>query len=956
VDAKEGGRVTFFLKTKLYVPPVRPDLVSRPHLIGRLNAGLRRRLTLVSAPAGFGKTTLLLEWMGQRETPVAWLSLDEGDNDPVRFWSYVVAALQSVQAGVGKAALGMLRSPQPPPIESILTTVINESAEGPDPLILVLDDAHTVAAQPIHDGLAFLLNHLPRNMHLVIASRADPPLPLALLRGRDQLIELRTADLRFTSDEAAAFLNEVKGLGLSAEDVAALEARTEGWITGLQLAALALQGTLSMEGRDVARITSFIEGFTGSHRYILDYLVEQVLSHQPQATRSFLLQTSVLDRLTGPLCDAILERGESAHQRASESASRRLAGPPVQDGGSQVVLEQLEEANLFIVPLDDERRWYRYHHLFADVLRSLLERTQPDLVPALHGRASEWYEKSGLIAEAVSHALSAGDVDRVTRLVATNALAMMEHGELTTATFARWVEALPGEVARSRPWLCVSHAWALVYAGQFSAIEPCLQDAERALTRAKRVGSDLPQAEGPALCDAEVQHVAGHIAAIRGYLASLDEDMPQAVKLAREALERLPSEDLMARAWAATLLVSTLRHSGDLVAAARASAEAVAISQASGDRHVAVNVLCNLAGLQIVQGRLHEAAANCRRAIQVADEYVRQVGRPLMVAAYAHAYLSQVLCEWNELDGAMHHARKSLELCQQWGIGEALNLGTISLARALAAEGDLEGALVALQQTKRVDDYVSTWWALSIDATVARVRLMQGDVAAASRWVEESGLSADDELRWPRADAYRTLARILIVQGRARPEPSLIDEALRLLARLLGAAEAMGAMSSVIATLVLQALALQAKGEDDRALRVLERALSLAEPGGYVRTFVDEGAPMGELLRQAAARGIALDAVGGLLAALEDETREERRTTGSRSSSCAGRTSVVEPLTRRELEVLRLLAAGLSNRGIADALVIAVGTVKKHLKNIYRKLGVHSRTQAVARARDQGLL
>jgi len=903
--------------------------VPRPRLIERLNAGLHRKLTLISAPAGFGKTTLLSEWAAGCGRPVAWVSLDKGDNAPTRFWAYFVAALQTVHESVGEAALAALESPRAPPLESVLTTLINEIAAVPDhpstssgrSFALVLDDYHLIEAQPVHDALAFLIDHLPPQMHLILCSRADPPLPLSRLRGRDQLGELRTADLRFTPDEAAAFLNQVMGLGLSAEDVAALEARTEGWIVGLQMAAL------SLRGRDAERVAGFVAAFTGSHRYVLDYLTDEVLLQQPESVQTFLLRTAILDRLTGPLCDALCSVGaRGVAGRGNGSAEPGLSESEGLTGSGQEMLEQLDAANLFIVPLDDERRWYRYHHLFADLLRKRLGGIQPDLIPALHRQASDWYEKSGLIAEAVSHAFAAGDVARVARLVAGNALAMLDRGELTT--LVGWLDALPDEVVRRRPWLCVAHAWALVYAGRLDAAEPRLQDAEKALLKAPAWGADFDeQAEISAVSKAEGQHIAGHIAAVRAYVIWLRGDMSRAAELARGALEHLPQGDLMARGFVWSLLASARRWSGDLVAATQAYAEASAISQAAGDSHIAVNVLCDVGALQKTRGQLHEAIATWRDALKLAEEYVGRGGPRLAVIANVYALMSGVLREWNDLEAATRHARKSIELCEQGGWADVVAEGYICLAMALHAIGDGDGARNAIHKAMQVGS--GFWFGLYAEALEARVWLAQGDVAAASCWAQESGLSVDDELSFQYGFVYHTLARVLIA-------------ALGLLARLLKVVEAAGAMRGVIETLVLQAMALQAQGRANEALTTLERALSLAEPEGYAYTFIGEGVPMAALLRTAASRGIALDYVGRLLAAFEEPALPSP--------------PLIEPLSERELEVLRLLAAGLSNREIAAELFLAVGTVKKYTSNIYGKLNVHTCTQAVARARELGLV
>jgi LuxR family maltose regulon positive regulatory protein len=919
---------TPLLSTKLYIPPVRPDLVSRPRLIERLNAGLHRKLTLISAPAGFGKTTLLSEWTHQTAVPVAWVSLDKADNDSTRFWAYFIAALQRVHESVGESVLVALQSPQPPPIEALLPSLVNDiAAAGPDPFVAVLDDFHLITDRQVHDGLTFLLDNLPPQIHLLLSGRTDPLLPLSRLRGHGELTELRTAELRFTPDEAAAFLNQVMGLGLSADDVAALEARTEGWIVGLQMAAI------SMQGRDPERLARFIAAFTGSHRYILDYLTDEVLLQQPESVQTFLLQTAILDRFTGPLCDAVMDSNDS-----------------------QGVLLRLEQANLFLVPLDDERRWYRYHHLFTDLLRNRLQQTQAAQVPILHRRASQWYETNGWIAEAVGHALAGGDVETVARLVEGNALAMLDHGELTT--LVRWLEALPDEVVRSRPWLCVAHAWTLTYAGQVAAAELLLQDAERALlvpdeaARADIEGPVLAAGQREGVSAVEAQRIAGHIAAIRAHVLGTRGDASCAAELAGEALELLPHGDLTARGWAAYHLGFMLRMSGDLNAAAQAFAEAIAISRSAGNSHVSMLVLSEVAVLQLLRGQLHKAAATCRDALGLADKHAGPGGRRLPVIGHAFIRMSDVLREWNDLQAALRHAREGLELCRQWEQADGMLEGYIHLARTLQAAGDDGGALNAIREAIQVASSVSPWFVVYTEAHQARVWLAQGSVALASRWAQESGLSVDDDLSFQHLFRYIVLARVLIAQG-------ALDKALELLARLLKMAEGAGAISQVIEILVLQAVALseipargQAQGGVEQSLTALERALSLAEPEGYMRVFLDEGAPMGKLLRDAAALGIAVDYVGRLLAAVDVETKAE----GPLGVTTALPSSLVEPLTERELDVLRLLIAGLSNREIAEELYLSINTIKTHNKSIYGKLNVRSRTQAMNRAKELGLL
>jgi LuxR family maltose regulon positive regulatory protein len=903
------------LKTKLYIPPRRRELVPRSRLVERLEAGLDRKLTVISAPAGFGKTTLLSECAAHCRLPVSWLSLDEQDNHPTWFWTYIIAALQTLYEGVATTALEALQMPQALPNETLLSQLINQIADLPEPFALILDDLHVITNPPIHEQLIFLVEHAPAQMHLVVSSRADPPWPLARWRARGQVVELRTDDLRFTAAETAAFLHETMGLDLSPEDVAALGARTEGWIAGLQLAAL------SMQGRDAV---SFVRAFSGSHRYILDYLVEEVLERQPAGIQEFLLQTSILERLTASLCDAVRFGTAEAH-----STSR--------GEHSQAILEQLEQANLFLVPLDDDRRWYRYHRLFADLLRSRLERDHGQRVSTLHRRAGAWCEEQGLISEAVGHALAAGDIERVARMARQNALVMMDHGELRT--MARWLDALPEETMRSQPWLCIAQAWPLSYAGQGDAVEPLLQDAEQAL---------MDRAEGD---EGERRRIAGHLAAIRAYVEGGRGNLSRAAELAREALACLPGEDSMARGWAAYHLGFMLRMKGDLQVAAQALDEATATGQAVGDSHIAVLALGELGVLRMQQGRLSEAAANYRNALALADDYARRSGRRLPATGYVITRLSGVLREWNAVEAAIQHARDGLELCQQWQQADALLEAYLHLARALQAARDVDGARQALQGAMQVARETSPWFTMYAEAQAMRMglaeRAMDTDATVRmAQWAEKTGLSADDELGFQYELMYRMLARILIDQGE-------LDKGLWLLARLLSVVELAGAEGYALEILVLQAMALETHGRNDQALAALERALILGEPEGYVRTFIDEGPQMGRLLRRAVVQGIAVDYADKLLSALEEgATKAAAPLSGSKGA----RSPVVEPLSPREAEVLRLLTTPLSHAGMAEELVVSVNTVRSHVKSIYGKLGVHSRMEAVERARELDLL
>jgi len=900
------------LETKLHVPRWRRSLVARPRLSERLSRGAESALTLVSAPAGFGKTTLLAEWLAVAAADgwsVAWLALDQRDNDPALFWTYLVAALNTGLPAVGAGALALPQPPQPPG-EAGLVALLNDLDAISNDVVLVLDDYHVIDVRDVQDGMAFLLEHLPPQIHLVIASRTDPPLPLARLRGRGELAEIRAADLRFTPGEAAAYLNEVMGLALTAADVAALEGRTEGWIAALQLAAL------SMQGRE--DVTAFIDGFAGDDRYIVDFLAEEVLQRQPEHVQHFLLQTSILDRLSGPLCDAVTG----------------------QDGG-KAKLTALERGNLFLVPLDDRRHWYRYHQLFADVLHARLRDEQPDDVPDLHRRASEWYEQNGEPSEAIRHALAAGDFGRAADLIELAIPAMRRNRQ--EAAVLGWLELLPDEVVRARPVLSVGFAGMLLAGGEFEGVDARLRDAAGWLDGATdiRQGSHAPAAQMVVVDDAEFRRLPAEIELYRAAQALAQGDGPGTVRHARQALELSPADDHLGRASAAALMGLASWASGDLEAGHSGYAECMAGLRRAG--HIADTFGCAiaLADIRRTQGRLGEAMRTYEQALQRAPQ---QGGPVLRGTADMHVGMSEIHRERDDLPAATQQLLRSQELGEHTGLPQNRYRWRVAMARIRQAEGDLDGALDLLGEAERL--YVGDFFpnVRPVPALRARVRVAQGELGEALGWARERGLSVDDDLSYLREFEHITLARMLLARYTAERAERSIQEATRLLERLLRAAEEGQRTGSVIEILVLQALARQARGDIPAALASLQRALTLAEPEGYARIFTDEGPPVASLLRAAAKHGITPGYVRRLLAAVNK--------TGDSTAASQGLT---EPLSERELDVLRLLGTDLGGPDIARELVVSLHTVRTHTKNIYAKLGVNNRRAAVRRARELDL-
>ena len=900
---------TPILATKLYIPLPRPKVVFRPRLIERLNEGLQSKLTLISAPAGFGKTTLVSDWVSQecdcggiakrnesaanshpsfashppfnrRPSKVAWLSLDQGDNDPTRFLAYLVAALQKIASNVGKDVLGLIQSPQPPPTESILTALLNEITTVPDNSILVLDDYHVIDAKPVDNILMFLLEHLPPRMHLIIATREDPDVPLARLRAGGCLTELRVADLRFTPAEAAEFLNDVMSLNLPAQDVAALETRTEGWIAGLQLAAISLQG--------YSDATSFIKSFAGSHHFLMDYLAEEVLQRQSAGTQTFLLRTSILERMCGPLCDAVLRNPSGSGQKS---------------------LENLEQANLFIIPLDDERRWYRYHHLFADLLRQRLHQTivSPEAAE-LHRRASAWYEENGLELEAFHHATAANDVARAERLIEGNGMPLHFRGAVKPVL--NWLKSLPAKVLDENPSLWTTYASVLLVTGQVTSVEQALRSAEKALQDAEP--------------NDKTRDLTGRIAAIRSTFAVSQNQVETIISESRRALEYLNPNNLAFRTSTIWKLGYAYHLQGDRAAASQAFSEVISIGKTTGNVVFTLMATIGLGALEEGDNQLHLAAQTYRGVLQAFGD------KPLPFASEAYLGLARLLYEWNDLDGAEWHAQQSIELARQIENTDRVVACQVFLARLKLAErnvGDAAAILASAAQAARQHNFVHR--IPEIAGAQVQTLLRQGNLSGAVHVTQTHELPI-------------SLARVHLAQGDT-------SAALAVLEPLRRQAEAKGWEDERLKVMVLQSVAHQAHGEKDQAVRLLSDALALAEPGGYIRLFVDEGVPMAELLTRMKDEGGRMkEYVQKLLAAIGKE--KDGDPTSPRPQP------LVEPLSQRELEVLELIAQGLSNREIGERLFLALSSVKGHNLRIFGKLQVQRRTEAVARARELGLL
>ncbi len=862
---------------------------------------MHRKLLLICAPVGFGKTTLIGEWIRQIGAGIAWVSLDHDDNDLTRFWAYVITALQATAPDIaqdfGQEALLLLQTPKSPQYDLMMAGLINSLTALAEDIVLILDDYHLIDAQTIHTTLTYLLDHLPPRLHILIASRADPPLPLSRLRARNQLLELRADDVRFNHAETAAFLQRAVALPLSNEDIGALEMRTEGWIAGLQLAAHSVQGRTD--------VGDFLAAFTGSHRYIVDYLAEEIFHQQTETVQTFLLHTSILEHLSAPLCDALSGRNDG-----------------------QRMLEQLERANLLLVPLDEERRWYRYHQLLATFLVTRLRRTYPERVAPLHLAAARWYEQQGMVIEAIDHFVAAQAWEQAADTLERVVGFLLTQGGLDMVQ--RWLSILPADVQR-RTFLRIARAWLAALHERFDEVEALLQTVELELPRES----------------AKTGQALGLVAAIRAYLASGRGDMARSIELSEQALDHLPDENVFLRGLLALNLARAYRLRGDAVAASQTMADLHAMTQAGGD----LQTMFMRLRLLMLQGRLRQAAATCRQILRQV-EVSRPDRRADSTWKAANIAWSALLYERNELDEAEQRLHKVIAEADHNRSGVEDLIGTALLARI----GQVRGRALEAQSLLRRIEAMSRNLGIhpieaQVRAMIARLALAHGDVAAAVEWAQNFDASLTQKPGVVHEFESLMRARIFLHQGQAQA-------ALRLLDGLQLTATASEMPRSAIEISLLQALALEAVGRRQSALEQLARALAVAEPEGYIRIFVDEGEPLWPLLnslRQAQRRGD----FAAITAPYVDELAQTLATEHPPLAANAGypvEQPLVEPLTEREIDVLRAMARGCSNAEIAEELTVAVSTVRTHIKNLYGKLAVRNRVEAVNRARELNLL
>jgi LuxR family maltose regulon positive regulatory protein len=878
------------LSTKLYIPQPRQNLVSRPRLLDLLKRGTKNKLTLISAPAGYGKTTLLSEWINQSEIPSCWLSLDTQENDLKLFLAYLIASLQSIHIEVDERIASILQTQQPEKYDELLIPLINQISDADSRFTLVLDDYHLIHNDKIHKTLTFFLDHLPTNMHLVVISRADPPIRLAQLRARGDLCEIRVADLRFNIDEAVEFLNRGMGVDLPLSDVTLLTDKTEGWIAGLQLAALSLQKHPDRH--------AFVTAFAGDDRYIADYLLDEVLRRQPPHIQTFLLQISLLDQFCAPLCDAVTKRNDS-----------------------RVILEELERANLFLVSLDHQRKWFRYHQLFAELLRNRLKHEYRDSIAELYRRASSWHERQQMLSEAVRLALLGNDTENVAKMMEGHLLAIVSTSELTILN--RLLASLSADAICGNPWLALAKAWGMAYVWQFDSAETYLEKAASNLE-----GFD----------EITQKRLKGRILVLQSYIAGSRRDYPKSIRTAQYALNHIPYNDLSMRSFSLLIIGNAHRFEGNLADAIAFHHEALSLSEEAGDVILSVMILSRITDMYITMGQLNRAHMTGMQAFEMINNDQSQTGSQSFILGYLKLRLSGLYYERNDLDRALQCVEVGFDLVKAWGAYDSISLGYINFAKIYRALGDYDLASNYLKVFKEIYPWVNRLQYRFASAHETEIHLRVGNHKEVDYWSGSCGVNLSDCIQFLDFLFYDVLAQVLIARGQ-------LDDAKALLERLLVLSEKTGAVQYKIRTLGRKSLVFHKMGDADEAITTLESALALAAPEGYLRSFIDQGDDMAELVYQASTQGIYPGFCKQILDGFPVISAFEKASKG-----------LVESLSSREVEVLSHIAEGFTNQEIAQELVLSLHTVKTHARNIYSKLGVKNRTEAVSKARLLGLL
>jgi len=897
------------LETKFYVPTSTHNLLVRPHLVDRLNEGNSCKLTLITAPAGFGKSTLLSQWVSMIKLPVSWLSLDANDNDPYRFIAYLISAIQKIDSNIGQEALEILHSSQNPAYPVILTQLINEISQTSEHISLILDDYHFISDEQVHKIISFIVDYMPRSMHLLISTRLDPPLSLARMRARRELVEIRSKDLRLTLEETSVLLNDVMGFALNLKDVISLDEQVEGWVAGLHMAVLSMRGS-----KDISR---FIRTFTGRNRFILDYLIEEVLEKQTAEIQDFLLQTSILERMNDSLCNAMMDREDS-----------------------QMILTQLEGLNLFLIPLDNERNWYRYHHLFADLLQKQLMKIHSNQISNLHTKACQWYEEAELYVEAIGHALSAGDFERAAGLVEQNGFKTIILNQ--ERALLGWLKLLPDDLIHKRPWLCVMQAFVNSWFGPRQNVEKYLQLAEQLITQIPLVS--------------ERQRLTGSIASMRANFFLLDGDIQGVMDQVKIALDNLPDSDH----WRRTAMVAlgcAYWALGDRAQSEKIFSDTSVEFLRAGNPAGYVSNLCYMGVMQMKQGRLKPALDTFTEAM---DRATRPDGKKMPIAGFPSIKIGDLMREWNDLTQAQEYIDSGIALATSLNQPDVLIESYICLARYRNALKNWEGVWEALNKAEQIlmENQVDPWYLGWLTECWVCYWLSVDDLAAAVSQVEKSGLTVAGALSYHHDLHHTSLARVLIAQSVRNPSGPYLDQAGKLLDRLQRAAEKADWVHETVKILFLRSLMYWAAEEKDQSIEALIRSLTLAEPGGYVRMFIDEGLPVEDLLSYLLAQNETEKGESShirkyaekLLRNLRNERQEFLPPESSRVLS------PIEPLSDREMEVLHFLNTQLSSTEIAQELSISANTVRFHIKNIYGKMNVNRRADAVQLAKNLGIL